>query len=196
MVTEHITKEQMAKLHRVIPFRWRTGSWIWKKFDQWGRTLYEKYRVLAYIDSRDVMDLLDEVFWPNRERLHKEINWTMYCGIRVQWIEKRDVGTKSNIEKEKGESSDSFKRSAVNRGIGRFLYTVPSFTITRAEAQKYQYNMTKYVREKFKSELQVRYDTNKVKQEDLQSKYEEEINEDIQDIPKTIEDVVNHQDRE
>jgi hypothetical protein len=33
-----------------------------------------------------------------------------------------DCGTESSTEKEKGESSDSFKRAAVNWGVGRFLY--------------------------------------------------------------------------
>jgi hypothetical protein len=36
---------------------------------------------------------------------------------------KSDCGTESNTEKEKGESSDSFKRACVNWGIGRELYT-------------------------------------------------------------------------
>ena len=38
----------------------------------------------------------------------------------VMW--RMDCGTESSTEKEKGESSDSFKRASVNWGVGRFLY--------------------------------------------------------------------------
>lgn len=41
------------------------------------------------------------------------------------WVWKADCGTESNTEKEKGESSDSFKRACFNWGIGRELYTSP-----------------------------------------------------------------------
>ena len=54
-----------------------------------------------------------------------------YCGISIYdkdkklWITKWDAGKESNTESEKGEASDSFKRAAVNWGIGRELYTSP-----------------------------------------------------------------------
>lgn len=41
------------------------------------------------------------------------------------WVDKQDVGTESNTEKEKGQASDSFKRACFNWGIGRELYTAP-----------------------------------------------------------------------
>ena len=42
-----------------------------------------------------------------------------------EWVWKADCGTESQTEKEKGESSDSFKRACVCWGIGRELYTAP-----------------------------------------------------------------------
>lgn len=42
-----------------------------------------------------------------------------------QWVTKWDAGAESYTEKEKGESSDSFKRACFNWGIGRELYTSP-----------------------------------------------------------------------
>ena len=43
-----------------------------------------------------------------------------------RWIWKEDCGAESNMEKEKGEASDSFKRTmAINWGLGRELYTAP-----------------------------------------------------------------------
>lgn len=39
-----------------------------------------------------------------------------------EWVWKWDTGSESNVEKEKGQVSDAFKRAAVKWGIGRFLY--------------------------------------------------------------------------
>lgn len=95
-----------------------------------------KAMVLLHKDARVDMDVLDETFGPkNWQRIHYEVKGNLFCGIRVwdaekaQWIEKQDVGIESNIEAEKGESSDSFKRAGTNWGIGRELYTAPSIWI-------------------------------------------------------------------
>ena len=45
-----------------------------------------------------------------------------------------DCGTESNVEKQKGEASDAFKRAAVQFGIGRDLYNLPTY---RAEMTEY-----------------------------------------------------------
>ena len=56
-----------------------------------------------------------------------EVKNNLYCKILIkvndEWIGKSDCGTESSMEKEKGESSDAFKRAAVKWGIGRFLYS-------------------------------------------------------------------------
>lgn len=90
------------------------------------------FSILLYKDARVDMNILDETFGNmNWQREHKEIKGNLYCGISVwdseknQWITKWDCGVESFSEKEKGESSDSFKRSAFNFGIGRELYSAP-----------------------------------------------------------------------
>lgn len=117
--------------------------------------------LLLYQDARCAMDILDEtVGCGNWQRDHKEVKGNMYAGISIwdegkkQWITKWDCGTESNTEKEKGESSDSFKRSAVNWQIGRELYSSPTIMV-EAElkpkdggrgyelADKYQFNGAK-----------------------------------------------------
>jgi hypothetical protein len=53
------------------------------------------------------------------------------CGD--EWVWKTDTGSESNIEKEKGHSSDAFKRACVHWGIGRFLYDMDIKYVTANE---------------------------------------------------------------
>ena len=96
-------------------------------------TINEKgFTLLLYKDARCDMNILDEMVGANNwQRDHKEVKGNLYGGVAIwdddkkQWITKWDCGTESNTEKEKGESSDSFKRACVNWGIGRELYSAP-----------------------------------------------------------------------
>lgn len=94
-----------------------------------------KVRLLLYKDARVDMNILDEtVGSAHWQREHKEIKGNLYCGVGIQqdsgeWVWKWDCGAESSTEKEKGESSDSFKRACFAWGIGRELYTAPSISI-------------------------------------------------------------------
>ena len=124
---------------------WRVGS-----------TTQDKKRgmALAYIDARDVMERLDEVCgqagW---QCSYPHANGKTVCaiGIKVgdEWIWKADGAGDTDFEAEKGALSDSFKRSAVRWGIGRYLYDVAapwveiepagkSFRIKESELTKLQ----------------------------------------------------------
>ena len=101
--------------------------------------------LLLYKDARVDMDILDETFgvefW---QREHYECKGNLFCKVGIlcptnkseyeqfEWVWKADCGTESNTEKEKGESSDSFKRACVNWGIGRELYTAPLIRVNCA----------------------------------------------------------------
>jgi len=113
---------ELKDLKKVLPYKWRVQS-----ANQYGATC------VAYIDARDVQDLLDEVVgaenWQCRYSEHKG---NLFCeigidiskdGINQKWVWKSDCGTESMVEKQKGEASDAFKRAAVMWGIGRFLYS-------------------------------------------------------------------------
>lgn len=97
---------------------------------------------LLYKDSRCDMKILDEVFGAfNWQREHKELKGVIYCGVSIrseqgEWVTKWDAGAESNVEKEKGEASDSFKRACTNWGIGRELYTSPFIWINFAENER------------------------------------------------------------
>ena len=87
--------------------------------------------LLLYLNARCAMDLLDERFKGNWQRTHQLIGDWLFCTISVwdeekqKWISKQDVGVSGFSEVEKSASSDSFKRAAVNVGIGRELYSAP-----------------------------------------------------------------------
>lgn len=88
--------------------------------------------LLLYKNARADMEILDETFGPGGwQRHHEMINNNLYCTISIwddekkEWIKKQDVGTEGNYEKEKSQATDSFKRAAVNVGIGRELYSAP-----------------------------------------------------------------------
>jgi len=106
--------------------------------------------LLFYKNARVDMAILDEtVGAENWQRDHKEVKGNLFCGVGIrscvvsekviekadEWIWKWDCGTESYTEKEKGESSDSFKRACFNWGIGRELYTAP-FTFVKCETVK------------------------------------------------------------
>ena len=91
--------------------------------------------VLAYIDARDVMDRLDEVFEVGKwERNQQIVEGNHISTITIHFwdddheywriFEVEDVAEPTDIEAQKGGASDSFKRAAVNLGIARVLYTL------------------------------------------------------------------------
>lgn len=100
--------------------------------------------LLLYKDARCDMNMLDEVVGPeNWQCEFYECKGTLFCrvGIKsgggskmdeagielspVSWVWKADAGSPSNMEAQKGEASDAFKRACFKWGIGRELYTAP-----------------------------------------------------------------------
>lgn len=98
--------------------------------------------ILAYKDARVDMNRLDAVYgvgyW---QRKHEVINGKEFCSVGVwnkeisQWVWVQDCGTQSNTEKEKGQSSDAFKRACFNLGIGRELYDYPIIQVKLTDAE-------------------------------------------------------------
>lgn len=108
----------LEKLSDSMPYKWRVQSF--SKYKPQGQCV-------AYIDARDAMKRLDDVCGKeNWQVKYVPVNKMLFCmvGIRCgdDWVWKADTGSESNIEKEKGHSSDAFKRACVHWGIGRFLY--------------------------------------------------------------------------
>lgn len=123
----------------------------------------KKWVCVAYIDARDVMNRLDEVCnMQNRQNKFYEVKGKVFCeiGIKVEheWIWKGDSGAleeNDNVDTEttsKWESSDAFKRAAVQRGIGRFLYTLPVQYIDEADYQANKYKLTEFINKNLKKQ--------------------------------------------
>jgi hypothetical protein len=128
---------KLSDLKNPLPYKWRVQS-------------INEYNAVcvAYIDSRDVQEILDEVCSPeNWQSDYKEVKGNVYAGIGIkcgEWVWKWDCGVESKTEAEKGEASDSFKRAAVKWGIGRFLYSldIQRLKVTKYKEKNYPLNET------------------------------------------------------
>lgn len=110
-------KEIQEKLKVEIPYKWRIQSFSKTK---------PQATCVAYIDSRDVQDILDaSCEWSDR---YYEENGMLFCEITIyadgREYKRSDTGSESQTEAQKGHSSDAFKRAAVKFGVGRFLYSM------------------------------------------------------------------------
>lgn len=125
----------------VAPFearyvRWRVGS---------VRKDKTKGTALAYLDSRGVMKRLDDVLGPAGWSFETRpvalevtgrngdiVTQSGFIGrLTVTWPSgkttvREDAGAASDIEPLKGGASDALKRAAVQLGIGRYLYYLPT----------------------------------------------------------------------
>jgi hypothetical protein len=118
------TQEKLAAPFPPEKVSWRPGK-VSKKTG--------KAMALAYIDSRDVQDRLNEVFgifgWQNCVEYINNA-WVSTISVKDpdsgEWVCKSDGSDESDIEASKGGISGALKRAAVLLGIGRYLYDIDS----------------------------------------------------------------------
>lgn len=101
--------------------------------------------LLLYKTARTDAALLDETYGPERwNNDFKMLNNKLYGGIGIkfdsEWVWRWDCGTESNMEAEKGEASDAFKRAGFKWGIGTELYTSPFIFIPKEKCNIKDYN--------------------------------------------------------
>ncbi len=105
---------------------------------------------LAYLDARNVMERLDEVCGIAGWQCRYPFMGCCDIGIRMvrgagqldEWVWKSNGAGQSDIEAEKGQYSDAFKRAAVLWGVGRYLYDLPN-TWFPIESRGRSYGFTK-----------------------------------------------------
>jgi len=98
---------------------WRIGATTGAK---------DKGIALAYLNARDVMKRLDDVLGFENWQCKYPFSGCCELSVRVggEWITKSNVAGETQVEGEKGQASDAFKRAAVLFGIGRYLYYLPN----------------------------------------------------------------------
>jgi len=96
---------------------WRVGATTKDK---------DKGIALAYIDARDVMERLDEVCGIDMWQCRYPFKGCCEIGIysEDEWVWKSNGAGETQVEADKGQYSDAFKRAAVMWGVGRYLYDV------------------------------------------------------------------------
>lgn len=98
---------------------WRVGATTKNK---------DKGIALAYLNARDVMKRLDDAVGMENWQCKYPFQGCCELSIRVdgEWITKSNLAGETQVEGEKGQASDAFKRAAVLFGVGRYLYYLPN----------------------------------------------------------------------
>lgn len=111
--------DELAKPFPENKVHWRVGATNGDK---------TKGIALAYVDARDVMDRLDMVVGPENWQCRYPFVGCCEIGIRVngEWVWKSNGAGTTDVEGEKGQFSDAFKRAGVMLGIARYLYALPN----------------------------------------------------------------------
>ena len=100
--------------------------------------------LLLYKTARTDAALLDETYGPDKwQNDFKMLDGKLYGGIGIkfgdEWIWRWDCGTESNMEAEKGQASDAFKRAGFKWGLGAELYTAPRITVPASKCNIKEY---------------------------------------------------------
>lgn len=114
---------------------WRIQGNDTREYDGQTKALF-----LAYFDARIAAKLMDEWVGPENWTDKYEISTiagkeAMWCTVSVRvgedlWVSKRDIGTASNFEAQKGIVSDALKRAVTKWGPGRNIYEYPKLWAT------------------------------------------------------------------
>ena len=136
-ILEEAKMHKLDLQHRLSrPFEVKKISW------RVGATSKDKSKAipLAYIDARDVMYRLDDVFGLDWQCKYSHAGNKTICEIGVlidnKWVWRAGGAGDTDIEAEKGAISDAFKRAAVLFGIGRYLYDLPNTWVGIDEYKK------------------------------------------------------------
>lgn len=98
----------------------------------------------AYLTNRAIMDRLDEVCGPEnwRNEFQEGPRGGVICGLSIrvgdEWVTKWDGAENTDIEPVKGGLSSAMRRAAVQWGIGRYLYRLPSIWVPVDERGRFQ----------------------------------------------------------
>lgn len=132
MIEEKELQERLSAPFYASEIEWRIGATNGNKTSG---------IALPYITNRAIQNRLDEVCgvfgWKNEFIVNDK---SKICGISIkvgnEWLTKYDGADDTNIEATKGGISNAMKRAAVQWGIGRYLYKLPTFWVAIEQAGK------------------------------------------------------------
>ena len=129
----NITLNELKKVFPPEKISWRVGNTNKKT----NHGIATQGSALAYIDARDVMERLDDVVGVDKWQCKYPYPGCCELSIKFgeEWITKSNAAGETQVEAEKGQASDAFKRAAVCWGVGRYLYDVPQ---TWVEVNQYK----------------------------------------------------------
>jgi len=121
-----MTKDEFMAIHMELTRPWDADKLHWRV----GATTQDKSKgiALAYVDARDVMQRLDGCIGVADWQCRYPSTGTCELSIKIdgEWITKTNAAGETQVEAEKGQASDAFKRAAVLWGVGRYLYYLPT----------------------------------------------------------------------
>lgn len=123
-------RKQLAEPFSTLDVHWRAGE-----------ILQDRCLAIPYVNARTVQERLDDVLGIDGWRTNfqyvtnNDVMCVLECKINGEWIRRSDVGSpsaqmpNSADNQAKGAFSDALKRAAVQFGVGRYLYAMPSFWV-------------------------------------------------------------------
>jgi hypothetical protein len=132
--------EKLKRPFKASKISWRAGA---VSYHDKEKKQPKSAIALAYIDARDVMERLDEVFGMNWQCKYSHAENKTICELSVLidgvWITRSNGAGDSDVEAEKGAISDAFKRAGVMFGIGRYLYDLPNAWVEVDQWKKFTF---------------------------------------------------------
>lgn len=128
-------KDKFALLREPFPAKdieWRIQRAGVTRGKGWGM-------VLAYVTNRAIQERLDDIIGPDnwKNEYSPAPGGGILCGISIkcdnEWVTKYDGAENTAVEAVKGGLSSSMKRTAVQWGIGRYLYKLDTTFINMQE---------------------------------------------------------------
>jgi hypothetical protein len=88
---------------------------------------------VVYIDARQYQSRLDEVFgfdWQCKHTIVHDKGVVCEVSVKIdgEWITRSDGAGETNVEGEKGQFTDAFKRACVKFGVAKYLYEFKGVT--------------------------------------------------------------------
>jgi hypothetical protein len=144
---ENVMKKSQQRIMRELtqPFRQEDIEFRPQQVGYRGDRPYAM--IMAYVTNRAIQTRLDKTVgcmnWKNEfHPLPNSVGEGALCGLSIkfngEWVTKYDGADNTGMEATKGGLSGAMKRAAVEWGIGRYLYDIPTMFADCITPEQYQ----------------------------------------------------------